>query len=246
MLDTKKPKAIFAWSGGKDSSFCLHQVMTDNQYEVVYLLTTLSAEFKRISMHGVKEELLDLQAKSIGIPQLKVWLYEASYKSYEKQMADMLTKAREEGIEHVIFGDIFLEDLRIYRENNLKKIGMHAVFPLWKKDTTTLIHDFVSHGFKTVTCCVNDAYFDETWVGKEINKDFLDTLPSNVDPCGENGEFHTYCYAGPIFKNEIKIEIGEKLYKPLETKNLKACTNEQTQTKGFWYCEINSIQSKNS
>lgn len=121
MMNKKKPKAIFAWSGGKDSAFCLHRVFQDDEYEVAYLLTTLNAEFKRISMHGVKEQLLDLQAESIGIPQLKVWLYEASYESYEKQMEEMLVKAKAEGIEHVIFGDIFLEDLRTYRENNLKK-----------------------------------------------------------------------------------------------------------------------------
>ena len=241
MSTKNKPKAIFAWSGGKDSAFCLHQVFQEDKYEVTYLLTTLNAEFKRISMHGVKEELLDLQAEAIGIPQLKVWLYEASYESYEKQMEEMLVKAKAEGIEHVIFGDIFLEDLRTYRENNLQKIGMKAVFPLWKKNTTQLINDFVQEEFKTLTCCVNDAYFNDEWVGKEINQEFIKDLPKNVDPCGENGEYHTYCYAGPIFKKKINIEIGEKIYRPLELKNLKACRTEQTQTKGFWYCELNAI-----
>lgn len=242
MNTIKKPKAIFAWSGGKDSSYCLHQVLQENKFEVVYLLTTLNAEFKRISMHGVKEELLDLQAESIGINQLKVWLYEASYESYEKQMKEVLLKAKSEGIEHVIFGDIFLEDLRIYRENNLKKINMTAVFPLWKRNTTELIKDFMRQGFKTLTCCVSDGYLDDQWVGKEINQEFLDHLPSNVDPCGENGEYHTYCYAGPIFKKKIEIKVGEKIYRPLEVNTLKACTTEQTQTKGFWYCELDSVK----
>lgn len=118
---------------------------------------------------------------------------------------------------------------------------MKAVFPLWKKNTTQLINDFVQEEFKTLTCCVNDAYFNDEWVGKEINQEFIKDLPKNVDPCGENGEYHTYCYAGPIFKKKINIGIGEKIYRPLEVKNLKACTTEQTPTKGFWYCELNAI-----
>ena len=243
---TNKPKAIFAWSGGKDSSYCLNEVFEKNEYEVVYLLTTLNAEFKRVSMHGVSEQLLDLQAESIGIPQLKVWLYEASYESYEKQMEEMLLKAKSEGIEHVIFGDIFLEDLKMYRENNLARIGMKAVFPLWKIDTTELIQSFLNKGFKTVTCCVNDLFFDASWVGREIDTDFIKDLPSNVDPCGENGEYHTFCYAGPIFKKEIRISKGEKVYKPLEIKKDDVCgtTVPENKTKGFWFCEFLGINLK--
>ncbi len=239
-MASNKIKAIFAWSGGKDSSYALHQVLLEGKYEVIYLLTTLNHEFKRISMHGVREELLDLQAESIGIPQLKVWLYEASYESYEKQMEEMLLKAKSEGIETVIFGDIFLEDLRKYRENNLEKVGMKAIFPLWKRGTSELIQDFLNSGFKTITCCINDAYFNEDWVGKEIDESFILNLPKNVDPCGENGEYHTYCYDGPIFKNKINIQIGEKIYKPLEIKKDESCgvDTKENPTKGFWYCEL--------
>lgn len=240
MISINKPKAIFAWSGGKDSSYCLNEVFEQDEYEVVYLLTTINAEFKRISMHGVREELLDLQAESIGIPQLKVWLYEASYESYEKQMEEMLLKAKSEGIEYVIFGDIFLEDLKVYRENNLAKIGMKAVFPLWKQKTSKLINVFIEKGFKTITCCVNDAFLDDSWVGKEIDRDFIKNLPDNVDPCGENGEYHTFCYAGPIFKKEIKVVLGEKIYRPLEVKMDESCGGvlKENHTKGFWYCEL--------
>jgi len=237
---TQHKKAIFAWSGGKDSSFCLNQILEENEFEVVYLLTTLNTEFKRVSMHGVREELLDLQSESIGIPLLKVWLNEASYESYEAQMEKMLLQAKSEGIEFVIFGDIFLEDLRKYREDNLAKIGMKAVFPLWKKDTSELIQSFLDNEFKTVTCCVNDAYFDESWVGKVINEDFVKELPFDVDPCGENGEYHTYCYEGPIFKKKINILVGEKLYKPLEI-NLdesRSLVPSENKTKGFWYCDL--------
>lgn len=240
LVSSNKPKAIFAWSGGKDSSYCLHKVLEENQYEVVYLLTTMNAEFKRISMHGVREELLDLQSESIGIPQLKVWIYEASNEAYERQMEEMLLKAKSEGIESVIFGDIFLEDLRIYRENNLAKIGMKALFPLWKRNTSELIQDFIDTGFKTITCCINDAHLDESWVGKEIDEVFLKDLPENVDPCGENGEYHTFCYAGPLFKKEIKVSVGEKIYRPLEIKTDDSCggVNTEIKTKGFWFCEL--------
>lgn len=240
-LTSNKPKAVFAWSGGKDSSYCLNKVFEENQFEVVYLLTTMNAEFKRISMHGVREELLDLQSESIGIPQLKVWIHEASNEAYEKQMEEMLLKAKSEGIEYVIFGDIFLEDLRTYRENNLEKVGMKAVFPLWKQDTSELIRSFIGKGFKTVTCCINDAHLDESWAGKEIDQDFINDLPTAVDPCGENGEYHTFCYAGPIFKNEIQIKIGEKIYRPLQIKtDDDSCggSASEIQTKGFWFCEL--------
>jgi uncharacterized protein (TIGR00290 family) len=239
-MASNKTKAIFAWSGGKDSSYALHQVLLEGKFEVVYLLTTLNFEFKRISMHGVREELLDLQSDSIGIPQLKVWLYEASYESYEKQMEEMLLKAKGEGIETVIFGDIFLEDLKLYREKNLEKVGMKAVFPLWKKDTSVLINDFIKSGFKTITCCVNDAFFNEDWVGKEIDISFIMNLPSTVDPCGENGEYHTFCYEGPIFKKEINFQLGEKIYKPLTIEKEESCGVEANvnPTKGFWYCDL--------
>ena len=237
---SNKTKAIFAWSGGKDSSYALHQVFLEGKYEIQYLLTTLNHEYKRISMHGVREELLDLQAESIGIPQLKVWLYEASYESYEKQMEEMLLKAKSEGIETVIFGDIFLEDLKEYRENNLAKVGMKAIFPLWKNDTSLLINDFINSGFKTITCCVNDAYFNEDWVGKKIDESFVLNLPSTIDPCGENGEYHTFCYDGPIFKKKINFQIGEKIYKTLLLEKEESCGVEtkENPTKGFWYCEL--------
>ena len=146
------PKAIFCWSGGKDSAYCLHKVLAEKQFDVTYLLTTINQDVKRISMHGIREALLDKQVEAIGIPVLKVGLTTASNEAYEAQMALTLQKAKAEGIEYVIFGDIFLEDLRIYRENNLSKIGMKAVFPLWKLNTTVLIKDFIAKGFKTILC----------------------------------------------------------------------------------------------
>lgn len=235
-----KQPALFAWSGGKDSSLALHRILNEGNYDVKYLLTTINAEHKRISMHGVREELLEAQSKAIGIPLLKVWIHEASYEEYERQMEEVLLKAKAEGIETVIFGDIFLEDLRKYREDNMAKIGMKAAFPLWQENTATLMNEFLDQGFKTITCCTNDAYLGEEWVGKTINQEFISELPTNVDPCGENGEFHTFCYEGPIFKQPIKIEIGEKVFKPLqfEPEDDDCQTTNITPTKGFWFCEL--------
>jgi uncharacterized protein (TIGR00290 family) len=234
-----KPKAIFSWSGGKDSAYCLNKVLTENLFDIKYLLTTVNANFKRVSMHGVREDLLDSQANSIGIPLLKVMVSEGTNDEYEKQMEAILLKAKSEGIDHVIFGDIFLEDLRVYRENNLAKVNMKAVFPLWKIDTTILITDFIAQGFKTITCCINDGYFNEEWLGKEINEAFIQDLPKQVDPCGENGEYHTFCYEGPVFKRKINFTIGEKVYKPLEIKTTdnSVCLSN-TVTKGFWFVDL--------
>ena len=232
-----KPKAIFCWSGGKDSAYCLHKVLSEQLFDVTYLLTTVNDTHQRISMHGIREELLGKQAESIGIKLLKVKVSEGTNSEYERQMETTLLKAKSEGIQHVIFGDIFLEDLRAYREQNMAKIGMQCVFPIWKLDTKWLIHDFIAKEFKTVTCCINDGYLDENWVGKEIDKTFVEQLPGNVDPCGENGEFHTFCYDGPVFKKKIRFSIGEKVYKELEVKIDNICTSPSN-TKGFWFCDL--------
>jgi len=233
------PKAIFSWSGGKDSAFCLQKVLNEKTFDVAYLLTTVNDQFHRISMHGVREALLEKQAESIGIPLLKVTVSEGTNQEYERQMEAILTKAKSEGIQHVIFGDIFLDDLRVYREMNLAKIGMQGVFPLWKMDTVMLIRDFVNMQFKTVLSCTNDAYLGKEWVGREIDETFIDQLPMNVDPCGENGEYHSFCYEGPLFKKKIAFSVGEKVYKPLEIKSQDMKTlSIQTTTKGFWYCDF--------
>lgn len=232
-------KAIFCWSGGKDSSYCLHKVLTEKLFDVEYLLTTVNDKFKRISMHGVREELLDNQAESIGIPILKVRVNEGTNNEYEEKMETVLLKAKSEGINNVIFGDIFLEDLRVYRETNLAKLGMKGVFPLWNMDTKILINDLISRQFKAVICCTNDGYLGEEWLGRDIDKSFIEQLPVSVDPCGENGEYHTFCYDAPIFKKKINFIIGEKVYKPLEIKTEDVSTlPANITTKGFWFCDL--------
>jgi len=232
-------KAIFCWSGGKDSAYCLHKVLTERVFDVKYLLTTINGNFKRISMHGVREELLDKQVESIGFPVLKVKVSEGSNSEYEKQMEKVLLKVKSEGISKVIFGDIFLEDLRAYRENNLAKVGMNGVFPLWGVDTKILFNDFVDQKFGAVVCCTNDAFLGEDWLGRELDKSFISQLPAGVDYCGENGEYHTFCYAGPLFKKRIPFTVGEKIYRPLETKTGNDCAlSSNTITKGFWFCDL--------
>jgi len=222
------PKAVLCWSGGKDSSYCLHKVLSEKLFDVKYLLTTINGNYNRVSMHGVRTELIEQQAAAIGIPLMKVKVYEGNNDEYEREMETTLLQFKGEGIDTVIFGDIFLEDLRQYRENNLSKINMQASFPIWKTDTKFLIEDFIAKGFASVTCCISEKHLDKNWIGKTIDENFVKELPAAVDPCGENGEYHTFCYKGPIFKKEIKFSLGEtmhKLYSP-EEKN------------GFWYIDI--------
>jgi uncharacterized protein (TIGR00290 family) len=234
-----KEKIIVSWSGGKDSSYALNELLCNENYDVKYLLSTINGNYKRLSMHGVREELIEAQAESIGIPLLKVNVYEADNLEYERQMNEILLKAKAEGINTVAFGDIFLEDLRHYREDKMKAIGMNCIFPIWKKDTLWLVNDFIEKGFKTITCCINDGYLDESWCGKMIDEVFVKELPPTVDACGENGEFHTYCFEGPIFKKKINIVAGEKTYKPLEIKLADHPTPiKDVGTKGFWFIDL--------
>lgn len=230
---------IFSWSGGKDSAYCLHHVLSHQLYDVQYLLTTLNGNFHRISMHGVREELLEQQAENIGIPLLKVYVYEGSNSEYEQQMEFILTKAKSEGIDSVVFGDLFLADLRAYRERQLARIGMSAIFPLWGMNTKQLVQDFIRQQFKSVISTTNDAFLGKEWVGRLIDQSFIDELPVNVDPCGENGEFHSFCFDGPIFRHEISFSLGEKIYKSLEVKQVVDDRHASSEgTKGFWYCDF--------
>ena len=234
-----REKIILSWSGGKDSAYTLYQLQKSDQYEVVYLLSTFNGTLRRLSMHGVQEALIEAQAKAIGLPLLKVYVYEANNAEYEKQMGDVLQKACQEGIRIVAFGDIFLADLRTYREEKMRQLGMDCIFPLWQRDTRQLVQDFIGQGFVTVTCCINDGYLDESWAGRIINNDFVQQLPASVDPCGENGEFHSFCMAGPVFQQPIGIAIGERTYKalpPITTPHPTPIVD--VGTRGFWYCEL--------
>lgn len=227
-------KAIFCWSGGKDSAMALHRVQEQKEFEIVSLLTTVNKNFGRIVMHGVREELLDAQAASIGLPLKKIYISEGTNNEYENLMGGAMESFGKEGVSHVIFGDIFLEDLRAYREKNLEKSGMKGVFPLWKEDTTNLIHEFIAMGFQTITCCVDEKHIGKEFAGKIIDKDFIAALPATTDPCGENGEFHTFVFNGPVFRNKIQFTKGEVVRKTYSVKNESGETTEY----GFWYCDL--------
>lgn len=234
-----KTRAILCWSGGKDSAFCLHRVQKEGLFDVRYLLTTVNERFKRVSMHGIREELLDRQVESTGIPLLKVRVSEGSNQEYEQKMDEVLSKARSEGIDHVIFGDIFLEDLREYRKENLARAGMKAVFPLWKTDTASLIREFADLGFGAVICCTNDAFLGKEWLGRTIDASFPEVLPARVDPCGENGEYHTFCFKGPVFNKEIPFTAGEKVFQPLNLPENDR--NVLPSTRGFHFVDLRPV-----
>ena len=195
-----------SWSGGKDSAFALGELLNDPRYEVSRLYTTFGEESRRVGMHGIHESLVAQQAKSIGLPLDKIY-YPSSgnHDAYEKAINTYLDTLQTEGIETIAFGDIFLEDLKIYREQQLAKRGFKAIFPLWKKDTAQAARSFITAGFQTLICSADMNLIEEKWVGCIFNLDFLKSLPEEVDPCGENGEFHTFCYDGPIFNYPIII-----------------------------------------
>jgi len=210
----QKQKVIFNWSGGKDSALCLYRLMALGEYDVSCLLTSVNEHYRRISMHGVRVELLEQQAASIGISLVKMLVPEMpDMKTYETIMKETLTRLKNEGMEACIFGDIFLEDLRRYRENKLAEMNLKAVFPLWKIPTKQLIREFIDLRFKAVVVCVNDKFLDRSFVGRLIDDSFLEDLPSNVDPCGEYGEYHSFVYDGPIFKKPIAFTVGEIVYR---------------------------------
>ena len=187
------PRAILSWSSGKDSAMALHRILTTKQLEVVCLVTTVTDRYHRVSMHGVREELLDLQAKSLGYEIEKVQIpYPCPNEIYEEKMRRLLSKWKEQGVSHVIFGDLFLEDIRKYREEKLAQIGLTPVFPLWREDTTILAKEMIRVGFRGLVTCVDPKKLDPGFVGRQFGDSFLNDLPPEVDPCGENGEFHTF------------------------------------------------------
>jgi uncharacterized protein (TIGR00290 family) len=209
-----KINAYMNWSGGKDSSLCLHKILKENKYRVNFLLTSINKYHNRISMHGVRTELLRQQADSIGIPLKLIELPEQpDMAEYETEMEKKVKEISGEGIQHAIFGDIFLEDLKKYRENKLNPFEIKTVFPLWKIPTEELMKEFIGLGFKAIIICINEFFLDKSFCGRLIDKSFIDDLPVNVDVCGENGEYHSFVFDGPIFKTPVSFEIGNMVYR---------------------------------
>ena len=205
----EKPKAWLAWSSGKDSAWSLHVMRQRGEIEVVALLTTVNQKYQRVAMHAVRESLLDAQAAAAGLPLVKVEIPSpCPNEIYERAMAEAMARARADGITHVVFGDLFLEDIRRYREEDLAKCAMTPVFPLWLKPTRELAKEMIAGGLRAHLTCVNPRKLDGRFAGRAFDAQLLAELPPSVDPCGENGEFHTCVVAGPMFASPIAVEAG--------------------------------------
>jgi len=210
MTENTPEPILFCWSGGKDSAMALHTLLHQKQFRIVSLLTTVTETYDRVAMHGVRRELLRLQAQSIGLPLHEVFIPPQCVNPvYEARMEAALRFFLSQGVRTVAFGDIFLEDLRVYREKNLARIGMTALFPIWKRDTRQLIRHFHEQRFRAIAACIDSRVLDPRFAGRELDESFFRDLPANADPCGENGEFHTFVFDGPIFQFPIPTRTGE-------------------------------------
>jgi uncharacterized protein (TIGR00290 family) len=213
---------LMCWSGGKDSCLALYEIQKSTDYRVAALLTTITRDYDRISMHGVRSVLLERQAMSLELPLHQVLISkDANNEEYEMKMVEAFREYRENGIDSVVFGDLFLEDIRAYRDQFLAKHKMQGLYPVWQRNTTDFIKEFIELGFKAVVTCVDSKALDQSFAGKTIDNDFLRSLPAKVDPCGENGEFHTFVYDGPSFAQPVKFSVGERVSRD-----------------GFWFCDL--------
>jgi uncharacterized protein (TIGR00290 family) len=206
----KPPKAWMAWSSGKDSAWALHVARMQGDVDIVGLLTTVTDAYGRISMHGVREELLHAQAAAVQLP-LHVIRIPAlcPNDAYEARMQEALNLAQREGVTHVVFGDLFLEDIRAYRERQLARVGMSSVFPLWQRNTAALAHEMISSGLQTYVVCIDPRRMPTALAGREFDESLIRDLPADVDPCGEHGEFHTFVWNGPMFSRTVAVALGE-------------------------------------
>lgn len=216
---------VLSWSGGKDCALALYEIQRSKEYAVAALLTTITRDYDRISMHGVRRTLLERQAESAGLPLLKVFIpTNCTNEIYAEIMEKEMHRLKVEGINTVAFGDIFLQDVREYRENNLTKVGMKALFPLWGRSSRELVTSFVNLGFKAIIVTVDPLKLSKEFCGSIVSNAFLSALPQDVDPAGENGEFHSFVFDGPVFKNPIRFSAGEKVLRD-----------------GFWFCDLLSV-----
>jgi uncharacterized protein (TIGR00290 family) len=238
------------WSGGKDSALALYHALRTPQLHIKALLTSVNTHYQRVSMHGVRLELLQAQAQRIGLPLTQLLLPEMpDMATYETQMQATLAPLQEQGITHSVFGDIYLEDLRQYREQQLARVGMQAVFPLWQRPNKELLREYLALGFRAVVVCVNDQYLDQSFCGRLLDEEFLRDLPAGVDSCGENGEYHSFVFDAPYFSSPIPFERGELVRRTYQApaSSQDACspaadsdvaTSASPFAAGFWYCDL--------
>jgi uncharacterized protein (TIGR00290 family) len=204
-----KEPLVVSWSGGKDSARALYEILQGDEFEVLALLTTVTDVYDQISMHGVPRVLLEAQAASLRLPLEIMRIRKgAPNTEYESTLLDTLSRYEKRGVRRVVFGDLFLEDIRQYRQSVLARIGMTGLYPLWQRDTAQLAHQLISLGFRAVVTCVDPRVLSESFSGRELDTDFLRSLPPGVDPSGENGEFHTFVFDGPIFSEQVRFEVG--------------------------------------
>ena len=210
MSPTQRTKAWVAWSSGKDSVWALHAARRSNAVEVVGLLTTVTEAYGRVSMHGVREELLQAQARALGLPLYSAYIpTPCPDEAYEEVMRRAMGEAGRDGVTQIVFGDLFLEDIRAYREKQLGAIGMEAHFPLWGRDTAALAREMIAGGVRACVTCLDPRKIGREFAGREFDLEFLTLLPAGVDPCGENGEFHTFAWDGPAFAHPVRVRTGE-------------------------------------
>jgi len=204
------PKAFMSWSSGKDSAFALHTARREGLADIVGVLTTINEIYDRVAMHGVRNALLDRQIAALGLPAIKVMLPSpCPNEIYEARMEKACAEIKAQGVDHMVFGDLFLEDIRAYREEKLSPVGITPLFPLWKRDTAALAREMIASGMVTHIACLDPRKLDRRFAGRRFDEAFLRELPAETDPCGENGEFHTAVSAGPMFAAPIPVTIGE-------------------------------------
>ncbi|MEM6892974.1 MAG: diphthine--ammonia ligase [Bacteroidota bacterium] len=227
------PKTYFNWSSGKDSALALHYLLRDGNPSIERLLTTVNSHYERVSMHGLHRSVLEVQAKAIGISLDVLEVPQnPSMEEYNTLMEEKVRDLKAQGYTHTVFGDIFLEDLKQYQEDMLRPLGIEPIFPLWKKNTKALLEEFLELGFKAIIVCINNAKLDKSFLGKELSFELMEQFPKNVDPCGENGEFHTFCFDGPIFQYPVAFEIGDSRFKTYDD------PSDKTQNIPFGFCDV--------
>ena len=211
-----------SWSGGKDSCLALYEIQKTGEQPIAALLTTVTRDYDRISMHGVRRVLLEKQAASLGLPLHQILISKgATNEEYETRLIEAVSTYRDEGIDSIVFGDLFLEDIKTYRDQFLARHDLRGIYPVWMRDTTEFVKEFIELGFRAVLTCVDSKALDESFAGRVIDHDFLASLPANVDPCGENGEFHTFVFDGPNFAQPVDLYVGETVSRD-----------------GFWFCDL--------
>jgi len=208
-MTVNKEPVVLSWSGGKDSAMVAYHLLASQKYQIAALLTTVTEDYDRISMHGVRSELLERQAESLAIPLHKVMIpKDCPNEIYEGRMNQAFTRFKARGITKIAFGDLFLEDIRKYRDERLAQAGMTGLYPIWLRDTDELVRTFIALGFKAMLACVDTQAIDASFAGRELDAGLLEDLPRSADPCGEHGEYHSFVYAGPIFKKTIDCKAG--------------------------------------